>query len=96
MLKNILLACAVVALCACEDNKPSNNNNPDMAMGGGGNTGDMAGGGGGNPDMAPSCFDNPMTNDQLLNSCTTAAIDKVDITPFYPTLAPNGQLPTLQ
>jgi hypothetical protein len=59
----------------------SNNTAPDMA--------------GTNPDMGASCSMNPMTNDELLNGCTTAAIDHVDITPFYPTLAPNGQLPAL-
>jgi len=44
-------------------------------------------------DLAPTCSSTPTTSVELLNACTTA--DSVDKLPFYPTLAPNGQLPTL-
>jgi hypothetical protein len=45
------------------------------------------------PDLGTACSTNPMTHVELLNACTTA--DSVDKTPFYPTLAPNGELPPL-
>jgi|GEM_PF-6233254 len=45
------------------------------------------------PDMAMDCVSNPVTSVELLNACTTA--DSVDKMPFYPTRAPNGQLPPL-
>jgi hypothetical protein len=53
----------------------------------------------GSPDMATGgpggCFTGtPMTNEDFLNACTSA--DSVDVTPFYPTNAPNGVLPALQ
>src|SRR5262249_37628383 len=48
-----------------------------------------------NPDMAPACVMNPMTTDAFLNSCAPASIAFVDIMPLYPTLAPNGVLPSL-
>ena len=47
----------------------------------------------GNPDLAPACVANPMTHVQILNACTNAT--PFDKTPFYPALAPNGQLPPL-
>ncbi len=47
------------------------------------------------PDMSFVCVMNPMTNDDFLNSCAPASVAFVDITPFYPTLAPNGVLPSL-
>ena len=46
-----------------------------------------------NPDLGPTCGEHPMTHVELLNACTNA--DSVDKTPFYPALAPNGQLPPL-
>jgi hypothetical protein len=45
------------------------------------------------PDLAPACVTNPMTHIELINACTNA--DFVDKMPYYPTLAPNGQLPPL-
>ncbi len=98
MLKNLVLACAVTILsgwaAGCGDSGNSNNDlgggqNPDLAMKGGND------GGGNNPDMAPSCVMTPMTTTDFLNSCHSAAIDRVDITPFYPALAPAGVLPAL-
>ncbi len=44
-------------------------------------------------DLAPVCVSNPLTSVELLNACTTA--DSVDKMPFYPSRAPNGQLPQL-
>jgi hypothetical protein len=51
---------------------------------------------GDNQDAGFMCVMNPMTNDDFLNSCHSAAVAQEDIVPFYPTLAPNGQLPALQ
>ena len=82
---------AAVALAttvaACGNN--SNNNTPDMAMPG------NDGGGGG--DMAmETCVMNPMTSVELLNACTTAQTgDPAKDAPYYPSLAPNGNLPPL-
>jgi hypothetical protein len=98
MYKRIILGLGSAALIAsavmfvgCGDNGTTNNNFPDMAMQM--QPGDMAGGGN-NPDMSFVCFSGtPMTDTQFLNACTTAASDNV--TPFYPTLAPNGVLPSL-
>jgi hypothetical protein len=90
MLKNILIALALVTAAACgEDN--NTNTFPDMAHP---PSTDMAMQQP-TPDMSFVCFDNPTTNDELLNSCAPATVDKVDIVPFFPTLAPNGQLPAL-
>jgi hypothetical protein len=44
-----------------------------------------------NPDMA--CANSPTTYVQIINACTTA--DSVNKMPFFPALAPNGQLPQL-
>ncbi|HEY1587672.1 MAG TPA: hypothetical protein VGH63_18365, partial [Polyangia bacterium] len=60
-----------------------------------GGTGGGGGGGTANADMSFVCVQNPMTNDDFLNSCAPAGVDSVNIDPFYPTLAPGGQLPTL-
>lgn len=49
--------------------------------------------GGGNADMAQTCFMNPTTHVQIINACTTA--QAIDITPFYPSSAPGGTLPSL-
>jgi hypothetical protein len=81
----------MVSTVGCGD---SNNNTggggADMAMGGGS---DLAGGGG--ADMSFVCIQNPMMGDDFFNSCAPASVQFVDITPFYPSLAPNGQLPPL-
>jgi hypothetical protein len=54
----------------------------------------MNGGGG---DMAQAtCAMNPMTNVELLNACTTAQTgDTAKDAPYFPSLAPNGNLPPL-
>jgi hypothetical protein len=99
MYKRIILGLGSAALIAsavmfvgCGDNGTTNNNFPDMAMKM--NQGDMANGGGGNPDMSFVCFSGtPMTDTDFLNACSTAAHE--DVMPFYPTLAPNGVLPSL-
>ncbi len=93
MIKNLLLACAVVVVAGCGDDANNNNdmgggNNPDLSMSG---NADLTG----NPDLLPACVTNPMTTVDFLNSCHSASVDQVDITPFYPTLAPGGVLPAL-
>jgi hypothetical protein len=45
------------------------------------------------PDMAPACTTNPMTHVEIINACTDA--DSYDKMPYFPMLAPNGQLPPL-
>jgi len=71
-----------------------------VACGGNGNNGTTGGGQDmamqmSNPDMTPACVTGtPMSNTDFLNACTNA--DSVEIDPFYPTNAPNGQLPPLQ
>jgi hypothetical protein len=51
----------------------------------------------GNGDMAmETCVANPTTGDEFLNACTTAQTgDPAKDAPYYPTLAPGGQLPPL-
>ena len=63
------------------------------ACGGGNGTADMAQSG----DMATeTCAMNPMTPVELLNACTTAQTgDPAKDAPYYPQLAPNGNLPPL-
>lgn len=58
--------------------------------------------GGGNdmgpsPDLAPPpCVMNPQTGVDILNACTDAQTgDPTKDYPYYPALAPNGQLPPL-
>ena len=79
-----LIFIGLVALGAVGCGGSSNNNgNPDMAMA-------MS-----NPDLSPTCFSGTAaTNENFLNACSTA--DSVEIDPFYPANAPNGQLPPLQ
>jgi hypothetical protein len=87
-MKKIIFA-GLVALgaigCGGDDNVMNNiNNNPDMAMQQQQN-----------PDLAPNCVSGtPASNEQFLNACSSAA--SVEISPFYPDKAPNGQLPPLQ
>jgi hypothetical protein len=93
---NTIKACALGSLAllavACSDTGSMNvqmdgpNTPADMTM---------TDQGGNNPDMAFVCVMNPMTNDDFLNSCAPASVAFVDIMPFYPTLAPNGVLPSL-
>lgn len=89
----VLAASAAGSIIGCGG---SNNNGGSGGGGGGGTAGSGGGGGGmGNADMAFVCVQNPMTNDDFLNSCAPAGVDSVNIDPFYPSLAPNGQLPQL-
>lgn len=49
-----------------------------------------------NPDMTsvePDCFDDPMTNYEIINACTTA--EKIKKTPVLPLLKSDGTLPPL-
>ena len=83
-------AVALATLAACGNG--SNNGTADMAMGGGGG----GGGGGGSGDMAITCASNPMTPVELLNACTSAQTgDPNKDAPYFPSLAPGGNLPPL-
>jgi hypothetical protein len=101
MLKKIALCLAfaagstllVAAAVGCDSN--GNTGGGGGSGGSGGSGGGGGGGGGGNPDMGFQCVMNPMTDPDFLNSCAPASVQSVDITPFYPALAPNGQLPSL-
>jgi hypothetical protein len=74
---------------ACSGNSNNKNNPPpDMAMAMQPDLSPVE-----NPDLEPACSQNPMTHLELINACTGA--DFVDKMPYYPTLAPNGQLPPL-
>ena len=97
---NTIKACALGSLAllavACSDTGTMNvqQDGPmmqpaDMTMTGA----DLSGPGA--PDMSFVCVMNPVTNDDFLNSCAPASVAFVDIMPFYPTLAPNGVLPSL-
>jgi hypothetical protein len=80
-----IAALALATLAAC-GNGSNNNGSPDMAMTTGG--GDMT--------QAATCVMNPMTSVELLNGCTTAQTgDTSKDAPYYPSLAPNGNLPPL-
>ena len=83
-------ALALATLAACGGNGNKNNGSPDMAMT---QTGSDGGAG---ADMAPSCVTNPMTATDILNACTTSQSgDPAKDAPYFPTLAPNGNLPPL-
>lgn len=65
--------------------------------GGSGGTGGGGGSSGGGPDMAMwTCVKTPTSDPDFLNGCAPSGVDTVTITPTFPTLAPNGKLPTLQ
>lgn len=64
-----------------------------VGCGGSGNHGGGDAGGNGSDDMAPSCARDPQTHLEIINACTDS--QSVDIQPFYPAKAPNGQLPPL-
>lgn len=82
-MKTIVKVALGLALAACFaagcDDPASGNRSPDLASA--------------SPDLAPTCVTNPTTHEGLLNGCTDA--ESYDKTPFYPTLAPNGELPAL-
>jgi hypothetical protein len=83
----LVAALSLATLAACGDGSNNNNNgSPDMAMSGGGGA-DMA---------QPACIMNPTTSVELLNACTTAQTgDPAKDAPYFPSLAPNGNLPPL-
>ena len=76
-----------------------------LAACGNGSNGSNDLGGGGSPDMAmtagadmaqAACVMNPTTAVELLNACTTAQTgDSAKDAPYFPSLAPNGNLPPL-
>lgn len=80
IMKRLLCGIALAALAACGNG----------SKGGGG---DM----GGNPDLAPPpCVMNPQTATEILNACTDAQTgDPAKDYPYFPSLAPAGQLPAL-
>jgi hypothetical protein len=85
MTARFVAALALATLAACGDT--TNNTSPDMAMMTGGNDMTM---------MQPTCVMNPMTNVELLNACTAAQTgDPAKDAPYFPSLAPNGNLPPL-
>jgi hypothetical protein len=104
MTKKIILSLAVgltLALSAAVGTVGcggSGNNGGSGGGGGGGAAGGGGGGGGGagDVDMGFVCVASPMSGDDFLNGCAPATVDKVEITPTYPTLAPGGVLPALQ
>jgi hypothetical protein len=83
MMKMFFVGLVALAGAAGCDSNNNNNNSPDLSMN------QMN-----NPDMAETCFSGtPMTNEQFLNACTTAS--SVEISPEFPSAAPNGVLPPL-
>jgi hypothetical protein len=49
-----------------------------------------------NPDGGPPpCFQNPQTNDEIINACTTDDVVKIDKHPVLPLANPDGTLPPL-
>ena len=71
-------------------------NNGGSGGGGGGGAAGGGGGGGGNADMSFVCVPNPTSDPDFLNGCAPAGVAQVTIDPNFPTLAPNGVLPTIQ
>jgi hypothetical protein len=63
----------------------------------GGTPGDMAGTTNPSPDMSPPpCVMDPKSGNDFLNACTTAQTgDPAKDYPYYPKLAPNGNLPPI-
>jgi hypothetical protein len=104
MTKKIILSLAVCLMLAVSFTVGSvgcggNGNNGGSGGGGGGGSAGGGGGGGGGTgggDMGFACVASPMSGDDFLNGCAPATVDKVEISPFYPTLAPGGVLPALQ
>ena len=78
-------ALLLATLVAC-GNGSNNNASPDMTTAPGGGD-DMA---------QPACGMNPMTYVELLNACATVQTgDSAKDAPYFPSLAPNGNLPPL-
>ena len=95
-LGTMLALSGVTSTIGCSN---SNNNGGGGGGGGGGTAGGGGGGGGGgmgNADMSFVCVPNPTSDPDFLNSCPPAGVAQVAIDPEFPTLAPNGQLPTIQ
>jgi hypothetical protein len=99
------LTLSLTAIVGCGGSSNNNNNGGGGGSAGGGGTAGGGGGGGGgggaggggtsSPDMGFQCVTNPVSSSDFLNSCPEATVSNVDIEPFYPTLAPNGVLPSL-
>lgn len=82
----LVAALALATLAACGDNN-NNNGTPDMAM---------PQGGGNDMTMMESCVMNPTTPVEILNACSNAQTgDPAKDAPYFPSLAPNGNLPPL-
>ncbi|HEX2573449.1 MAG TPA: hypothetical protein VH877_28125 [Polyangia bacterium] len=47
------------------------------------------------PDLAPTCFQNPTTHDEFINSCPPAGVEQVEKSPTLPLLNSDGSLPPL-
>jgi hypothetical protein len=89
-MRALLLTVLLAAACGSSNkNNQDDGGAPDLAMSPGNADLSMVT----NPDLSETCVTDPMTHLELINACTTA--DSVDKLPFYPTLAPNGQLPPL-
>jgi hypothetical protein len=88
MTLGLAAAGALVMATACGGNGNNNNGTSDMAMH---HTVTPT------PDMAPpGCVMNPTTSTELLNACTTATTgDPKKDYPYFPSQAPNGNLPPL-
>jgi hypothetical protein len=77
---------ALATLAACGGG--NDNGAADLAM--------ATGGDGGGDMTTETCAMNPTTAVELLNACTTAQTgDPAKDAPYYPALAPNGNLPPL-
>jgi hypothetical protein len=76
-----------------------NSNNGGGGAGGSGGTSGAGGTGGAGGASVPAdmgCYPKPTTSQQLLNGCTDAQTgDPAKDAPYFPALAPNGQLPPL-
>jgi len=83
----LMAALALGTLAACGGGNNNNNGSPDMAM---------QQGGGNDMTVPDTCVMNPMTPVELLNGCSTAQTgDPAKDAPYYPQLAPGGNLPPL-
>jgi hypothetical protein len=86
-LLRVVGAVGLLAIAGCDDTT-SVTGGPDMAMTGG------------NPDMGPAfqCVMDPKSGADFLNACTDTTVQTGDPNkdaPYYPSLAPNGQLQPL-
>ncbi len=89
MRAGLLIVATLVAACGGSSNKGGKDGSPEV--------GDMAGVVTVPPDMSPPpCVANPVSGADFLNACTTAQTgDPAKDYPYYPKLAPNGNLPPI-